>query len=218
MAVGVVEARLIHEAVILGLVGFRSSGGDRLRHQRIDLLAALARQAEQHLAKFLRIGEGLGRNLLKLLLCREHHGNRVADRDAPRPSCGIRKLRIGLEPKRVIKRGRLLRVFHGQADKDGSGHGPILLCWRDVPHNVIGSSLAEARTGEPCKPGISVIPSPTAGRTGKTGNRDTPSDGRRVAFLLEAIVAEKQFHAVQVSLSFSREAKLQNHEQLVRVV
>jgi hypothetical protein len=59
MAVEVGEAVRIHKSKVLRLV-HRASSGDGLRDEVVDLLAALASEAEQYLCGLGRIADGLG--------------------------------------------------------------------------------------------------------------------------------------------------------------
>ena len=71
MAVGIDEAVRIHEAKVLRLVVGGATRGEGLRHEIIDLLAALATEGNQNLHRFGRIADGLRSELAELGMCRD---------------------------------------------------------------------------------------------------------------------------------------------------
>lgn len=121
MAVWIVEAALIHEAVVLGFVRLGATGGDCLGYQCVYLFAAVARQAQQYLAELSGIGHGLRRDSVEYLFRGKHHGNGIADHHACR-GC-ITHGRIALVAQCFIKLPRSLRFFDGQTGEDSGGYG-----------------------------------------------------------------------------------------------
>src|SRR5262245_39715702 len=80
-AVWVDKAVRIHEAVILRLVVGRAARGDRFGDKTIYLLTALATKSEQNLGGLARIADGLGREIAKSGVRKQHDKNSVADDD-----------------------------------------------------------------------------------------------------------------------------------------
>lgn len=79
MAVRVDKAVRVHESKVLCLVVGRAARGDGLRHKIVDLLAALATEADQDLHCLGRIADGLGGKLAELGMRQQHDGDRLAD-------------------------------------------------------------------------------------------------------------------------------------------
>src|SRR3954454_25154586 len=87
MAVEVLEAAAIHEAMVLlragiGLAARRAGSLD----DRVDLGAAVARQAEQRLDRGVRVNDRLGGEIGKVFATEEHEGDRVRPRHRCRAS------------------------------------------------------------------------------------------------------------------------------------
>jgi len=83
MAVRVDKAVRVHEAQIFRLVVGRTARGERLGNEAIYFIATLALKVEQDFDSLARVADGFGRELLKPGVRGQHHGNRVADDDAP---------------------------------------------------------------------------------------------------------------------------------------
>jgi len=81
MAVRVDKAVGVHEAIILRLVVRGGARGQGLRHEIIDLLAALAAQADQYLHRLAGITDGLRSELPEFPVGQQHNGDRLADDD-----------------------------------------------------------------------------------------------------------------------------------------
>src|SRR5215469_5343976 len=66
MAVEVLKAVSVHEAVVLGFGINLAAGGDRLRDQVVHLASVFTGQRDQHLRALRGIREALGTNCLNL--------------------------------------------------------------------------------------------------------------------------------------------------------
>ena len=79
VTVQILEAVLVHEAVVLGLSMGRSAGGDGLANRVVDVIAALTGQTYQNFCAFRGIANCLGGELLELNMRQEHDINIFAD-------------------------------------------------------------------------------------------------------------------------------------------
>ena len=82
VAVGVSEAVLIHESVILWIRVDRTASSHSLSDEILNLQAAFTTKAKQHLSGFGRVADGLRREVTKLGVREQHDENRLADDDA----------------------------------------------------------------------------------------------------------------------------------------
>jgi len=124
MAVEVVEAAAVHEAVVRRIVGGRAAGGECRVGELVDGLAAVGRDAQDRLGARPRVGERLAREVLEAGGFEQHHPRLLADDHAGARLVG--ELLVELEAERREVRGRSLHVGDGDVDEDragSSGHG-----------------------------------------------------------------------------------------------
>lgn len=81
MAVGIYKAVHIHESKVFRFVMGCAAGGEGLRDEIVDLLAAFTGEAEQGLNRLRRIADGLGSKLTELVMSQQHDRDRLADDD-----------------------------------------------------------------------------------------------------------------------------------------
>ena len=79
VAVEVVEAPAVHEAVVLRIHGVLSAGGDGLVHHSVHLRPAAAREREERLRVLRRIAELPPRERLEERLAEQHDVGLLAD-------------------------------------------------------------------------------------------------------------------------------------------
>src|SRR6266850_1908450 len=128
VAVEVVEAPAVHEAVILRFGGVLPAGRDGLPDHLVDFGPATARQREQSFGLPGRVAElALGERLEEGLR-EKHHVRLFADDHAGRLVVG--ELGIELEAELREELHRLLQVANGQVDEELPGtigcHGSLL--------------------------------------------------------------------------------------------
>jgi hypothetical protein len=121
MAIEVVEAPAVHEAVILRILRVRAAGRDRPLHEVVDLGAAAAREREETLGVRRRVADLLVREVLEAVAHEEHHERLLADDHAGRGL--VRELRVEGEAERREEADRPVEVPNGQVDEDLSGLG-----------------------------------------------------------------------------------------------
>src|SRR5262249_20298176 len=118
VAVRIVEAPAVHEAVIDRVERMRSTRGDRGLDHAIDLRAARAVERAQSFAVRLRVADPLLRALLEALLDHQHDERFVADDHAR--ALLVRESRVEREAERGEEADRALEVGHRQIQKQFS--------------------------------------------------------------------------------------------------
>ncbi|MCY1368646.1 hypothetical protein D9M69_556420 [compost metagenome] len=125
MAVQVLEAVAVHEAVVLRLARRRAAGGHRLGDQLVDLGAALARQAHQHLVLLAGVGDALVREGLEVVLHQQHRVD-AAFVDDHAGGVGVGELRVEGVAQRAEEGLALVEVPDGEVHEDLlGGHGEV---------------------------------------------------------------------------------------------
>jgi len=121
VAVGVSEAVLIHESVILWIRVDRTAGSHSLSDEILNLRPTVTTQAKQHLSGFGCVADGLRREFKKLGVRKQHDENRLADDDARGSVIG--ELRIVRKTERLEEGHRLWQVGNGKIDEYLFVHG-----------------------------------------------------------------------------------------------
>ena len=115
VAVGVSEAVLIHESVILWIRVDRTASSHSLSDEILNLQATFTTKAKQHLSGFGRVADGLRREVTKLGVREQHDENRLADDDARGSVIG--ELRVVRKTERLEEGHRLWKVGNGKVDE-----------------------------------------------------------------------------------------------------
>ena len=135
MAVQVEKAVRIHEAQVLRLVMRRAARRQRFGDQAIHLLAALARERDQHFNRLARIANLFRREAAKPGVRQQHHMNRVTHHNARASVVAV--LRVVCKAKRLEKSQRFRQVGDRQVEKDLSAHG-FFLCFNGLDDMLCG--------------------------------------------------------------------------------
>lgn len=116
MAIQILEAMLIHEAVVLRVSMGVTAGCDCFLDEVVDLITTLAGQAEDRFGAFLRIGDRVWGKLLELRFGAKHGVDIRADDHAG--SSFISELRIKGVAQSSEEDFAAVQVFNGEIDED----------------------------------------------------------------------------------------------------
>jgi hypothetical protein len=121
VTVGVGEAVLIHEAIVLWLSVGGATGSHGFGDEIFHLSAALAAQAVQHLNGFGGVADRLWREVLELRMGEDHHMNVLADDNAGCVIIG--ELRVVGKAQGFEEGPGAREIRDGKVDEDLSAHG-----------------------------------------------------------------------------------------------
>src|SRR5262245_15498270 len=121
MTVEVVEAPVVHEAIILKFTGFDCPRSESCLKKVVDLRLAFERQGGQLLGEPGRVRYLLLGEHLEFCVGEQHRVNVIRDDHA---GCRvIGELRVELEAELLEERHRAREVLHREVDENLPGHG-----------------------------------------------------------------------------------------------